>query len=227
MTDTKKPTVGEQSKRVAVMIGRMQPPTAGHYAVFDVMKRFVLEHEDLNLDAVPIVVVVEGKETSKDKSRNPLTGDERVSFMKGSGNADGVRFLKAGSAFAAFEEVRKAGFEPIAIAAGSDRAQNYLSMLDRYFTSPDDEPIEHYKIELPRAANEAAEPKINKDAGLADVLRYVDKDLPISMVSASLARLAVKNGEREKFAIIVGLSGKPTLATLMFNKIKAAMENTQ
>ena len=227
MADTKTPTVGEQSKRAAVIIGRFQPPTIGHYSIMDVVKTFVLDHEDLKLDAVPIVVVVEGKETSKDKGRNPLTGDERVSFMKGSGKADGVRFLKAGSAYAAFEEVRKAGFEPIAIAAGSDRAQNYLSMLDKYFTSPDGEPIEHYKIELPRTANEAVEPKINKDAGLADVLKYVDKDLPISMVSASLARLAVKNGEREKFAIIVGLSDKPTLATLMFNKIKVAMETSK
>lgn len=227
MSDTKTSTVGEQKKRAAVIIGRFNPPTIGHYSIIAVVKKFVLEHEELNLDAVPIVVVVEGKETSKDKSRNPLTGDERVSFMKGSGKADGARFLKAGSAFAAFEEVRKAGFEPIAIAAGSDRAQNYLSMLDRYFTSPDGEPIEHYKIELPRTANEGTEPTINKDAGLVDVLKYVDKDLPISMVSASLARLAVKNGEREKFAIIVGLSDKPTLATLMFNKIKAAMENTQ
>jgi hypothetical protein len=34
----------------------------------------------------------------------------------------------------------------------------------------------------------------------------------------------VKKGEREKFAIIVGLKDKPKLADLMFDKIKAAME---
>lgn len=228
MTDEQKPSTSEQSKRAAVIIGRFNPPTSGHYALFNTVKKFIRSNEDLRLEAVPIVVVVEGKETSKDKTRNPLTGDERVSFMIGSGKADGVKFLKAGSAFDAFEAVRKAGFEPIAIAAGSDRASNYLSMLDKYFKTSDGESIKHHKIELPRSANEETAPKekIDKDAALADVLKYVDKDLPIEMVSASLARLAVKSGEREKFAIIVGLTDKPKLAALMFDKIKAAMETT-
>ena len=212
-------TVGQQNRRAAVIVGRFNPPTIGHYSVIQVVKKVVLQQK---LDAVPFVVVIEGKETSKDKSRNPLTADERISFMKGSGKADGVKFLKATSAFAAFEEVRKAGFEPIAIAAGSDRGQNYLEMLDKYFKTKDGEYIEHHLIELPRTANEATE-KIDKAAALEDVLRYTDGDLPISMVSASLARLAVKKGERGKFAIIVGLTDKPDLATMMFNKIRTAI----
>ena len=215
-------SVGQQAKRAAVIVGRYNPPTIGHYAVIKAVKAFIMSNKELKLDAVPIVVVVEGKETSKDKQRNPLTGDERIMFMQGSGKADGVRFLKAGSAYAAFEEVRKAGYEPIAIAAGADRGANYLAMLDKYFKTSEGEPIKHRLIELPR--EETNEEKLDKNAALNDILKYTDADIPVTMVSASLARLAVQQGEREKFAIIVGLTKKPALATLMFNKIKAAME---
>ena len=123
-------TVGEQSKRAAVMVGRMNPPTRGHYKVMDAMKAFIRDKKKLNLEATPIVVIVAGEKTGADKSKNPLTADERKSFLESSGRANGVKFIVAPSAFAAFEEVRKAGFEPIAIAAGSDRAPGYLKMLD-------------------------------------------------------------------------------------------------
>lgn len=210
-------------KRAAVIVGRFQPPTIGHYAIVNMVKKFIRDNPDLDLDAVPILVVVEGKETSKDLKRNPLSADERIAFMKASGKADGVRFLKANSAYNAFEEVRKAGFEPIAIAAGSDRGQNYLEMLDKYFKTKNGGQIKHRLIELPRN-EESTNEAIDKDAGLDDILKYTDKDIPISMVSASLARRAVQAGEREKFTIIVGLTDKPQLANKMFDKIKAAME---
>ena len=215
--------MSEMMKRAAVIVGRFQPPTIGHYAIVNMVKKFIRDNPDLDLDAVPILVVVEGKETSKDLKRNPLSADERIAFMKASGKADGVRFLKANSAYNAFEEVRKAGFEPIAIAAGSDRGQNYLEMLDKYFKTKNGGQIKHRLIELPRN-EESTNEAIDKDAGLDDILKYTDKDIPISMVSASLARRAVQAGEREKFTIIVGLTDKPQLANKMFDKIKAAME---
>ena len=110
-------TVGEQPKKAVVMVGRMNPPTAGHYKVIDLMKKF----ERTNKGVTPIVVVVAGKETSKDLKKNPLSAEDRVKFMTASGKANGVKFIIAPSAFAAFEEVRKAGYEPYGIAAGSDR----------------------------------------------------------------------------------------------------------
>ena len=217
--------VGQQPKRAAVIVGRFNPPTIGHYAVMAAVKKYIKNHPELKLEAVPIVVVVEGEKTSKDKKRNPLSGDDRIAFMGASGKADGIKFLKAGSAMDAFHAVRRAGFEPIAVAGGSDRADNYLQMLDKYFKTDSGKPIKHVVIELPRAGSgEATNEAIDKDAGLADILKYTDKDLPVSMVSASLARLAVTKGERQKFAIIVGLSDKPDLANKMFDKIKAAME---
>lgn len=223
MTEKQSSTVGEQSKRAAVFVGRFQPPTAGHYAMMDTMKKFIRDNPKLQLEAVPLVVVIEGKETSKDKKRNPLTGDERVNFMMGSGKADGVKFLKAGSAYDAFEACRKCGYEPIAVAAGQDRGENYLSMLDKYFKTVDGEPIEHELIELPRTMTEAEKKTVDQTAQLDDLLRYMDDDLPVHMISASLARHAVTKDERMKFATIVGLKKKPKLANLMFDKIKTAM----
>ena len=214
-------SVGQQKRRAAVVIGRYQPPTIGHYSVFDAVKKFIRDNADLRLDAVPIVVVVAGKETSKDKSKNPLTANERISFMTGSGKANGIKFLVASSAFDAFEEVRKAGFEPIAIAAGSDRADKYLEMLDKYFKTKDGKQIKHYAITLQRVA-ENKEHK--KTAGLDDILKYMGDEIPTDMVSASLARRAVELDEFEKFVVITGLSEKPELARKMFDKIKHSME---
>jgi hypothetical protein len=216
-------TVGEQKRRAAVIVGRYSPPTIGHYAIINKVKKFIRENPELKLSVVPIIVVVEGKETSKDKQRNPLTAKERVAFMTGSGKAQGCRFLIAGSAFEAFEEVRKAEYEPIAVAAGSDRGGKYLEMLDKYFKTNDHEPIDHYEIELKRDS-EASEAKgQDKQQALSDILQHMDDEIPTDMVSASLARHAVQKDELAKFSVIVGLKEKPKLASMMFDKIKAAL----
>ncbi len=221
MTTILEETVGEQQKKAAVVVGRMNPPTIGHYTVFDAVKKYIRDHGELQLEAVPIVVVITGKETSKDKKKNPLSADDRIAFMKASGRADGVKFIVAGSAFAAFEEVRKAGYEPVAVAAGSDRADSYLEMLDKYFTTKSGGKIKHHAITLGRTMGHVAK-KGHEQQALADILANVDADVPVEMVSASLVRLAVKQGEFDKFVILTGLSAKPELAKKMFEKVKAA-----
>lgn len=214
-------TVGAQDKRAAVMIGRLNPPTAGHYKVINSMKEFIRKNPELRLAPTPIVVIVDGKETGKDKSKNPLTVDERISFMKSSGRANGVIFLSAPTGFDAWEEVRKAGFEPIAIAAGSDRADKYMQMLDKYFTDADDKKITHVKIPglvrdepaTDKSAMSAALAKLNKGGIIDD-----------AEISGSMARAAVEQNYEDAFAKIVGLENKPKLAALLFKKVKASME---
>lgn len=218
MNQTSQPK--QQSKRAAVVIGRFQPPHIGHYAVFDAVKKYIRSNADLGLDMVPIVVIVDGKETSKDKARNPLTGRERQSFLESSGLANGMKFLVASSAYDAFIAVRDAGFEPIAIAAGADRADAYLQMLDTYFKTPTGKKIKHHVIELPRETTPNA-------AALGDILSHMDGELPVKLASASLARLAVSRDEFDKFSIITGLQRKTKLAKLMFEKIRAAIGSTE
>lgn len=218
------PSVGPQKMRAAVSVGRFQPPTAGHYEVIDKMKAFIRENKDLNLH-VPVVVIVDGEKTGKDKSKNPLTSEERVKFMQASGRTNGVQILVAPSGFAAFEEVRKAGYEPIAIAAGSDRADSYLDMLDKYFVNADGTQVKHIKVGGLQREGMDEDGKKNNSTAMEKALSELKEGgkLDVAEVSGSMARRAVELGYADEFAQIVGLEKKPTLAQLMFNKIKASM----
>jgi hypothetical protein len=208
-------TVGEQPKKAVVMVGRMNPPTAGHYKVIDLMKKFAR----LNKGVIPIVVVVAGKETSKDKQKNPLSAEDRIKFMSASGKANGVKFLIASSAFAAFEEVRKDGYEPFGIAAGSDRGAKYKEMLDKYFTTTDGKPLKHEVISgLEEREDPEDEGKPSEEVLL---MAEAGEDIPVHLISGSMAREAVKLGLKKAFAKITDLDQK--LANMMFKKIEAAL----
>lgn len=217
-------TVGAQSKRAAVMVGRMNPPTRGHYKVMDAMKAFIRDNKKLNLEATPVVVIVAGEKSSADKTKNPLTADERRSFMESSGRANGVKFIVAPSAFAAFEEVRKAGFEPIAIAAGSDRAPGYLKMLDKYFTAKDGSTIKHVTVPgLDRDMDDDA--AVTGEEGYDLVASMIEDgdEVDDAQISGSMARHFAKGDKKKAFAYVVGLEAKPKLAASLMKKIKTAM----
>jgi hypothetical protein len=212
-------TVGQQPKKAIVLVGRFQPPTAAHYKVIDLMKKFARKNKGVS----PIVVIVEGKETSKDLQKNPLSSEDRVKFMTASGKANGIKFIVAPSAFAAFEEVRKAGFEPYAVAAGSDRGKHYIELLDKYFTSSDGTKLEH--VIMP-GLQDREDPE---DDGVPseEVLKLAEEgeDIPPHLISGSMARLAVKLGLKNAFARILGLDRK--LSDLIFKKIETALSTPE
>lgn len=215
------------SKKVAVVIGRFNPPTKGHYAVIDTVKKFIRQNKDLGLEATPVVIIIGGSKSDADKKKNPLTAEERELFMKSSGNANGVVFFIASNAYAAFSLLREKGYEPIAFAAGTDRVDDYKKILDKYFLTPDGMPIKHYPIHL---ARDAAAIEKDKDAKKAAMDRALDSakntgsKIDTDIVSGSLARRAVELGYEEEFASIVGLENKPGLAKKMFDKIANAIK---
>lgn len=215
----------QQQKRVAFMIGRLNPPTLGHYKVIDKMKKFIRENPDLKLESTPVIVIIEGKKSSEDKSKNPLTAEERIEFMKASGRANGVIFLIGNNAFTATGKIRDEGYEPIAIGAGSDRAKTYKENLDKFFKTPDGEDIEHFIIpDLDRVVDAVLTKKTEKTKAMDSSLdKLKEKELSDDEISGSLARRAVELGFKEEFAKIVGLENKPDLAKKMFNKIKKSM----
>ncbi len=220
---------GRQKKNVVVALGRFSPPTRGHYKVIDAMKAFIRDNPKLKLEAIPVVVIVAGSKSDQDKQRNPLSGDERKSFMESSGRANGVKFLVAPNAIAAFTEVRKAGYEPIAVAAGSDRQDEYRRILDEYFTEDGTpvkkggQPIKHHLVGgLERDADKDADDGESYYQKVVDMINDGDK-VDDDMISGSLARYAVRQGEKKAFAYIVGLEKKPKLADTMFTKIKGAL----
>jgi hypothetical protein len=219
-------TVGEQPKRAAVAVGRFQPPTRGHYKMIDAMRAFIREQADLKLDISPIVVIIAGAKTGEDRVKNPLSADQRASFMKASGQANGVKILVAGSAFAAFEEVRKAGYEPIALAAGTDRASNYMKMLDKYFTKADGGAIKHY--EIPGLERDPDADNSDGDDAYDMIIRMINDGDRVddAQISASLARYAAKQGEMKAFAYISGIPKKMVLAKMIAGKITSSSEES-
>ncbi len=212
-------TVGEQQKKAVVMVGRMNPPTQAHYKVINLMKKFIRTHKGLT----PIVVVIAGKKSSKDLSKNPLTAEDRIKFMTASGKANGVKFIVATGAFQAFEEVRKIGFEPVAIAAGSDRGNEYLVMLDKYFTSKDGSKIQHTLVP---GLEEREDPE-DDGTPSEEVLQMAEngEDIPIHLISGSMARLAVEKGFKKAFAKITGLDQK--LADMVFAKVATSLDTVK
>lgn len=214
------------SKKIAVVIGRFNPPTKGHYAVINSVIKFIDKNKKLGLEAGPAVVVIGGGKTDADKKRNPLSVEERLTFMKGSGKANRAVFFTASNAFAAFSMLREKGYEPIAIAAGSDRVDDYIKILDKYFLTDDKQPIKHYKINLQRDEDAVETNKDEKRIAMDNILSKAKggKSIDTDLVSGSLARRAVELGYEPEFAKIVGLEDKPVLAKKMFDKIAAALK---
>jgi hypothetical protein len=180
-----------QPRGAAVMIGRFQPPHIGHYAL---LARLIAvarsERWRDRVDPRPFVVVIDGKKSSQDRGRNPLTADERLRILRASGRADGARLETAPDAHAAFELVRRAGYEPLLVATGDDR--DYKGLLDSAFTD-DGKPIEREYVSLERGG------------GDPDQILAAGGDLPAAMASGTLARRAVERGDRDAFERVVGL----------------------
>jgi hypothetical protein len=200
----------------------MQPPTRGHYKVMGAMKKFIRDNPQLGLVSHPIVVVVAGEKTSLDKVKNPLSADERIAYMTASGQANGVKFLTAKSAFDAYMAVRRAGFEPLVIAAGSDRAPEYLRLLNSAFKERDGTAIEHRVV--PGLGRDQDDDQEDGDEAFDMIIRMLNdgEEVNDKQVSGSLARYAARKGEAKAFAYVVGMEGKPKLAKKLQDKIVAA-----
>lgn len=197
-------------KNGAIFLGRFNPPTIGHYNVIDKMKQYIASHKDYKINPIILIIVIDGVESGKDKSKNPLTANERVRYMQTNKSCNGCKFIIAKDAIDGFNKARDAGFEPVFIAGGSDRVDNYMDILENY-----DDSIERYMFKVDRNI-----PKITDEnaQGLLDNISTSE----IKMISASLARKAVELDDLEKFKILTGTE-EGTVGDIMFDKIKKAM----
>lgn len=197
-------------KNGAVFIGRFNPPTIGHYNVIDKMKQYITSHKNYNINPIILIVVIDGEKSGKDKKINPLTANERVRYMRVNKSCNGCKFIIAKDAIDGFNKVRDAGFEPVFIAGGSDRVENYMEILENY-----DDSIERYMFKVDRNI-----PTITDD-NAAELLNTINSE-DVKMVSASLARKAVELGDLEKFKILTD-TVDGNVGQIMFDKIKKAM----
>lgn len=197
-------------KNGAVFLGRFNPPTIGHYNVIDKMKQYITSHKSFKINPIILIVIIDGVESGKDKSVNPLSTNERVRYMQSNVSCNDCKFIIAKDAIDGFNKVRDAGYEPVFIAGGSDRVDNYMALLENY-----DPTIKRYMFKVDRNI-----PKITDEnaQGLLDSISADD----VNMISASLARKAVELDNLQKFKMITGTEiGK--VGERMFDKIKKAM----
>lgn len=215
----------QQDKNAIVAVGRFSVPTRGHYKVFNKMKEYIRKNPHLEL--TPIIVVVDGVKSSEDKQKNPLSAEERIKFMEASGHCNGFRFFTSKNGPQGFGVCRDNGFEPIVVAAGSDRAEGYIKNLDKSFRTPAGEAIDHFIVpDLDRVQSAVVTKKSEKSKALEDAISKMKdgtEEVSDDEISGSLARHAAELGYLEEFTDIVGLEKKPELAKMMYNKIRKAI----
>ena len=133
--------------------------------------------------------------------------------MRGSGHASDVRYLIAKDVMEAIEILKDAGYDPVAVATGSDRGDSYVKLLNKYYETDN----KRESLVLKRSELDV------KSATIDDILANFDKDTPVEFISGSLVRATVKAGEFDKFAIMTGLNDNPKLAKSSFDKMKSSM----
>lgn len=189
------------SKKAVLVIGRFNPPHCGHGRILSVARKAFKEHK---VDAI-FVAIVEGEETSKNKKRNPLSGETRVKFMEASKFGKGLKYTIASNAYEAMKQVRDSGYEPLIIVGGKgegdNRAETYKGILDKYFKKPDGSNINHIAI---------------------SVERDTDSDDEIAGISGSIVRAAVLADRYEDFADMVCLD-TPELKEKIYKELRIAM----
>lgn len=199
-------------KNGAVIIGRFNPPTVGHYNLVSKVKSFIVKHRhDYSLDPTVFIIVVAGEKSSLDKSVNPLTASERISILARNETCSGCKFLTCNNVIDGFNKMRELGFEPTLIAGGEDRVSGYIDLLKKH--NSDHEYIEYKMKRLKIDTNESP--------NILDHLASND----FNIMSASLARFAVTKDNFAAFKIITGLDGTP--ASDLFQKIKERMGNNE
>ena len=173
------------------------------------------------------MLIIDGEKSSKDKTVNPLTVDERIKIMRGSGHLDDKTiFITGKNLVDGFKNVRKEGFEPCLIVGGDDRGTKsdapYKDLLDKYFTMPDGKKVEHIYVSVKR--NDAKEQSIATQNTLLKMIEK-DGDVDPTTISGTIARKAAELGYKNAFTAILGLKNKQHIADIAYNKIRKGLSD--
>lgn len=218
--------IGRQDKSAVVVIGKFSPPQVGHYKLITAAAKYMKASK---MDATVVCVAYRAKPKADDiVSAIPV--EDRISIMQHSGKANIIskkHFIPANGAFDAFVQVRKLGFEPIAICtADKDAEKTYLDILDKYFTNDDGSKIEHFSVKSVERNEDAQgeNEKSKKDAAVKILDRMLKTgEFDDEDSSATLARTAAEKGYGKEFVTILGLEKNIPLANKVFNQIRLAL----
>lgn len=108
----------EKSKAVAVLFGRMNPPTKGHEENVEGLKKLAKEH---NADHVVIA------SHSQDAKKNPLNSSQKTKHLKRAFPKTNIisASKEHPTIFHHLSNLHKQGYEHVVIAGGEDRASEY------------------------------------------------------------------------------------------------------
>lgn len=148
-----------KAKQVSIFLGRMQPIHKAHELIIKGMKN-------------PIVVLVKGKASSEDKSRNPFDAEYQKKLLKILDKKIQVREFPTGYIPGIAADMRAEGMEVVAIHAGEDRIGGYKSQFDKLNLPPEKE----FHIKYVQTSDEVRK-----------------------MVSATQVRNAIKTGDEKSF----------------------------
>lgn len=195
-------------KNAAVIIGRFNPPTIGHYHLISKVKQFIAtKGSDHSISPMPFIIIVDGEKSRDDTQSNPLSASERLVLMRKHEDTTACKFIIASSVVDGFNKIRDAGFEPTLIAGGEDRTAQYIKILKDF--NPD---LDRIEFSMKRTIVDP-----NNADGIIDNIAPTD----INMISASLARVAAVKDKFDAFKTITGLSDAD--ANDVFTKIKTRM----
>lgn len=152
------------SNNAICYVGRLQGITVGHIRCIT-KAQHLLTTNDTKYGAV-IVLIVEGKNSSKDKQRNPLSADRRIKYLKTLDICNGIIFIKCANVSDGFAQVIKSGYIPKAVIGGSDEDENtpttYKNLLDKYFPlDTEGNLVAHVAIPLDRDTSGSIEKSIS------------------------------------------------------------------
>jgi len=116
----------DNAKEVSIFLGRMQPIHIGHEAIIKTMKN-------------PIILLVKGEASSKDKKRNPFDAKYQTKLIKKIDKKAEIMEVKTGYIPVIANDLRKKGMELVAVHAGSDRLGDYKKQFSRLKLDSDHE----------------------------------------------------------------------------------------
>ena len=164
---------------VAMAVGRCNPVTRGHSVMF-----LKLVETAKRLGATPIFYLVDGEKSSKDKSKNPLTVEQRLKIIRKL--YPELKIDVVSSAYEALEVIDLQGYKVKAWIAGSDRASNYRKLLSS-------EKLEAEVVEVDREAGDADGVSATKarNAALNDNIGEFANMLPEQLSTKDLTDIMV------------------------------------
>lgn len=145
-------------------VGRLQGITLGHIRCIT-KAQHVLATSDGKYSAV-IVLIVDGKNSSKDKQRNPLSAERRIKYLKTLDICNGIIFIICPNVSDGFAQVIKKGYTPKAVVGGAgddeNTPQTYKNLLDKYYPlDSEGNLVSHVAIPLEREKNSDIEKSIS------------------------------------------------------------------